>query len=389
MKDINPAGVAASFDFPGALSACTEIKTGHINRTYRLTYRQADGTEHAFLLQRINTFAFHKPDEVMENVLLVTDHLRRALIAQGVDPERRVLRVIPARNGAPLAFDDEGGAWRAYGFIENAHSVNAVESPAQFMEVGRAFGDFQNALADFPIERLHDTIPFFHDTIRRMENFEASVARDVAHRVVHAQPEIAFARARRDSMGEIVRMIESGVLPLRVTHNDTKCNNVMVDDATGEALCVVDLDTVMAGSSLYDFGDAIRFGASTAAEDETDLSKVRLDMQLFDAFADGFISKTANGLTETELINLPLGALVMTFEVGLRFLTDYLDGDVYFHIARAEHNLERARTQFRLLADMEAHRGDMESSVMQLIARYRSAPSSRTDPALILPNHGN
>ena len=381
MTDIHPARVAAQFDFPGTLADCSEIKTGHINRTYRLAFRQPDGTERAYLLQRINTFAFHKPDEVMENVLLVTDHLRRALIAQGVDPERRVLRVIPAKDGAPLAFDSDGSAWRAYGFIERAHSVNAVESPAQFMEVGRAFGDFQNALADFPIERLHDTIPYFHDTIRRLENFEASIAADAAHRVAKAQPEIAFARARRESMGEIVRMIEGGALPLRVTHNDTKCNNVMVDDATGEALCVVDLDTVMAGSSLYDFGDAIRFGASTAAEDETDLSKVRLDMRLFDAFAEGFISKTANGLTETELVNLPLGALVMTFEVGLRFLTDYLDGDVYFHIDRPGHNLERARCQFTLLADMEAHRVDMEAAVARLIARYRGAPSGPVNPA--------
>ena len=360
---IDPA-LLSGFGFPGTLTDVSEIRTGHINRTYRLTFRQPD---RRYLLQRINTFAFHRPEEVMENVMLVTEHLRRALIARGLDPEGRVLRVIPSREGRPLVYDAQGGAWRAYDFIEHAHSVNAVENPAQFREVGRGFGDFQSMLSDFPIERLHDTIPHFHDTPQRVRNFEASVERDVKRRAAGAAAEIAFALKRGEAMGEIVRMLDCGALPLRVTHNDTKCNNVMVDDATGEALCVVDLDTVMAGSALYDFGDAIRFGASTAAEDERDLSKVRLDMALFTAFSEGFIGQTARGLTRTELEGLALGALVMTYEVGLRFLTDYLDGDVYFHTDAPDHNLIRARAQFKLLADMEAHRGEMESVVRRLI----------------------
>ena len=369
MNDTLLRSVLAGFASPGEPISVTEIKTGHINTTYRLTFREGDAAR-AYLLQRINTFAFHKPKEVMENVTLVTEHLRRALAARGMDPENRVLRVIPTRNGRPLCFDADGGAWRAYNFIAHAHSVDAVESPEQFGIVGRAFGDFQSMLSDFPIEKLHDTIPFFHDTIRRMDNFEASVARDVAGRAECAAEEIAFVRARREAMGQIVRMISDGALPLRVTHNDTKCNNVMVDDDTGEALCVVDLDTVMAGSALYDFGDAIRFGASTAAEDERDLSKVRLDMDLFTAFTEGFVSRTARGLVRAELDNLVLGALVMTFEVGLRFLTDYLDGDVYFRIESPDHNLARAKCQFKLLSDMEAHRAEMEAVARRLVNKF-------------------
>ena len=369
MNDTLLRSVLAGFAFPGALAECAEIKTGHINRTYRLTFREG-GVERQYLLQRINTFAFHKPEEVMENVTLVTEHLRRALVSRGMDAESRVLRVIPSREGRPLVYDADGGAWRAYNFIAHAHSVDAVESPEQFGIVGRAFGDFQSMLSDFPIEKLHDTIPYFHDTVRRMDNFEASVARDVAHRAECAAAEIAFVRARREAMGAIVRMIDAGELPLRVTHNDTKCNNVMVDDVTGEALCVVDLDTVMAGSALYDFGDAIRFGASTAAEDERDLSKVRLDMDLFTAFTEGFVSRTARGLVGAELDNLVLGALVMTFEVGLRFLTDYLDGDVYFRIESPDHNLARAKCQFRLLSDMEAHRAEMEAVARRLVNKF-------------------
>lgn len=358
------------FDFPGTLADCEEIVTGHINRTYRLRFDEG-GASREFVLQRINGFAFKKPLEVMENVRLVTEHLREAMLAQGRDPQNRVLRLIPTRDGQPMLLDAQGDCWRAYDFIQHARTVNAVDTPAQFREIGRAFGDFQNMLADFPIEKLHDTIPHFHDTRQRLENFEASVAKDVAGRAASVAGEIAFARARRGEMCRIVEMIESGEMPLRVTHNDTKINNVMLDVDTGEGLCVIDLDTVMAGSALYDFGDAIRFGASTAAEDERDLGRVALDLELFRGFTEGFIEKTARGLTQVELENLPLGALVMTFEVGLRFLTDYLDGDVYFRIERPEHNLVRARCQFRLLEDMEAHRAEMDAIVRELIGKYR------------------
>ena len=360
------------FEFEGRFAACEEIVVGHVNRTYRLSFAQPDGSTRDYVLQRINTFAFRKPGQVMENVRLVTEHLCRAMIAQGRDPKNRVLRLVPVRGGGVMVLEGDD-CWRAYDFITHAVTVNRVDSPAQFYEIGRAFGEFQTMLADFPIQKLRDTIPHFHDTKDRLERFERSVSADVVGRAASVRDEIAFVRARKDEMCRIVDMIADGSLPLRVTHNDTKINNVMLDVDTGEALCVVDLDTVMAGSSLYDFGDAIRYGASTAAEDEADLGKVSLDIGLFRGFSDGFIAQTARGLTDAELNNLPLGALVMTFEVGLRFLTDYLDGDKYFRIEYPDHNLVRARCQFRLLSDMEAKRDRMDAIVRALIAKENPA----------------
>lgn len=366
------AALIGRFQFSGVPQTCDEIQTGHINHTYRLGFRQGDGADRDYILQNINTFAFKQPDALMENVLLVTEHLRAALVARGEDPANRVLRVIPTLDGAAMLRDDAGNCWRAYDFIAHAVSVNQVENPAQFREIGRAFGEFQRMLADFPISKLHDTIPDFHNTRKRLEAFERAVKADVAGRASEAEAEIAFCRARKAEMCRIVEMIEAGEIPLRVTHNDTKINNVMLDVDTKRALCVIDLDTVMAGSALYDFGDAIRFGASTALEDEPDLSKVWMDLALYRAFTDGFVSETAGDLTDAELDALPLGALVMTFEVGLRFLTDYLERDVYFRTEYPGHNLVRARNQFKLVADMEAKRGEMEAATREMIKKYRS-----------------
>ena len=369
--DFNLQSVIDAFAFEGEFIDCVEIKVGHVNRTYRLDFRLPDGSKREYVLQNINTFAFKKPDELMENIRLVTDHLRQSMIARGEDPEDRVMQIIPVKGGGIMTLDAEGNCWRAYAYIRHSININRVDGPAEFYEIGRAFGQFQNMLADFPIQRLHDTIPDFHDTIKRLERFEDSVKSDATGRAGEVSEEIAFVRARAQAMGQIVRMIAADQLPLRVTHNDTKINNVMLDEDTGKALCVIDLDTVMAGSSLYDFGDAIRFGASTAAEDEADLSKVALDIELFEGFAEGFICETARDLTLAELENLPLGALVMTYEVGLRFLTDYLDGDVYFRIEYPNQNLVRARAQFKLLTDMEAKRDQMDRIVRRLIEKYR------------------
>lgn len=363
--------VIDAFCFAGEPVGLEEIKTGHINRTYRLCCRDALGAQRDYALQRINSFAFKKPAELMENIQLVTEHLAGAMLARGLNPDNRVLKLIPVRAGGVAYIDGEGQYWRAYDFITNSVTLNRVESPAQFFEIGKAFGEFQNMLADFPIHRLHETIPDFHNTRKRLANFETSVGFDVAGRAALVQPEIAFVRRRKSEMCRIVELIEAGALPLRVTHNDTKINNVLLDADTGEALCVIDLDTVMAGSTLYDYGDALRFGASTAAEDERDLDRVALDIGLFRGFSDGFISQTARGLTRSELENLPLGALVMTFEVGLRFLADYLDGDPYFRIEYPDHNLIRARCQFKLLSDMEAHRAEMDAIVRELIDQHR------------------
>ena len=360
------------FVFPGALVECAEIKTGHINATYRLRFVGAEGTQREYVLQRINNYVFKKPDEVMQNVRLVTEHLSRALAARGVDPDNRVLRVVPTVDGGAMVDDGEGGFWRAYDFIRHAVTVDRVQSADQFRQIGAAFGDFQGMLSDFPIDRLYDTIPHFHDTRKRLGDFERSVEGDAAGRAASVPEEIEFIRSRGKAMCRIVEMLESGEIPLRVTHNDTKINNVMLDEATGEALCVIDLDTVMPGSALYDFGDAIRYGACTAAEDETDLSRVALDIDLFAAFAEGFISRTADRLTKAELENLPLGAMVMTYENALRFLADHLDGDIYFtDVDYPEHNLSRARCQMKLLTDMEAKRADMDGIVARLIERTR------------------
>lgn len=358
------------FDFPGVLSDCREVRTGHINSTYRLRFALPDGSARDYILQRINNYVFKKPWEVMENVQLVTEHIRAAMARQGIDPENRVLRLVPVKAGGNMVEDGEGGYWRAYHFIRHAKTTDRVESPAQFRQIGAAFGQFQSMLSDFPIEKLHDTIPHFHDTRKRVGDFERSVALDVAGRADGVRSEIAFIRSRGEAMCRIVDMLNAGEMPLRVTHNDTKINNVMLDADTGEALCVIDLDTVMPGSALYDFGDAIRYGASTAAEDETDLDRVALDMGLFAAFAEGFISGTAARLTSVELQNLPLGALVMTYENALRFLADYLDGDTYYKIDYPTHNLDRARCQCRLLSDMEARRDGMYEIVAELCRRY-------------------
>ena len=362
--------VVALFDFPGAIAECEEITTGHINVTYRLRFAEADGASRQYTLQRINHYVFRQPEQVMRNMRRVTDHLSRALAARGVDPDRRVLSLVPATDGAPLAVDADGGCWRAYEYIANARTVDAVAGPGQFTEIGRAFGDFQSMLSDFPIGELYETIPSFHDTRKRLNDFRRSVANDPCGRAASVPGEIAFILEQGPGMCRIVEMLESGELPLRVTHNDTKINNVLLDDETGEALCVIDLDTVMPGSSLYDFGDAIRYGACTAAEDERDLSKVSLDIGLFAAFAEGFIARTVEGLTRTELENLPLGALVMTYENALRFLADHLDGDVYYRIDRPGHNLDRARCQIALYRDMQARRAEMDSIVRRLIEKY-------------------
>ena len=362
--------IISRFEFPGTLSGCRELKTGHINITYALRFSQADGTARDYVLQRINNYVFKKPWEVMENVQLVTEHIRLAMIRQGINPENRVLRLVPVKGGGNMAEDGAGGYWRAYDYIVHAVTPDKAESPTQFRQIGAAFGQFQSMLSDFPIKKLHDTIPHFHDTRKRVGDFERTVALDVARRVAGVWEDIAFIRRRGEAMCRIVDMLNAGELPLRVTHNDTKINNVMLDADSGEAPCVIDLDTVMPGSALYDFGDAIRYGASTAAEDETDLDRVSLDMDLFAAFSEGFIASTATRLTPAELENLPLGALVMTYENALRFLADYLDGDTYYKIDYPTHNLDRARCQCKLLTDMEAKQDEMYATVARLCRRY-------------------
>ena len=284
----------------------------------------------------------------------VTSFLRERIIENGGDPERETLNVIPTKDGKPYFIDSEGEYWRCYKFIEDATSYDQVENPKDFYESAVAFGNFQRLLADYPAETLHETIPGFHDTKARFEVFKKAVADDVCGRAASVEKEIAFYLAREDVACVFGDMLAKGEVPLRVTHNDTKLNNIMIDNETHKGICVIDLDTVMPGLAMNDFGDSIRFGASTAAEDEKDLDKVWCDMTLFDLYVKGFIEGCGGRLTKKEIEMLPMGAKVMTFECGMRFLTDYLQGDTYFKIHRENHNLDRARTQMKLVEDMEA-----------------------------------
>ena len=325
------------------------IHTGHINRTYVITLDNGERR----LLQLINTTVFKKPLELMDNAMRVTDHVRAKIAEAGGDPARETLSVYFTVDGKNCFRDSEGEYWRFYNFVDNAFSYDSIENEEIFFRAGAAFGNFQSQLADFPGDTLFETIPAFHDTYQRFLNLKAAIEKNAAGRKDEVKAEIDFVLEREADTKVIVELIAKGDIPVRVTHNDTKLNNIMFDSETKMPICVVDLDTVMPGSALYDFGDAIRFGASTAAEDEKDLDKVWCSMELFDIYAKGFIEGCAGGLTQKEIELLPMGAKVMTFECGMRFLTDYLQGDTYFKIHRPEHNLDRCRTQFKLVADME------------------------------------
>lgn len=360
--------VIRMFRFDGKYCSAEELHSGNVNNTYHLFYRCADGTQTEYVLQQINTYAFKKPEEVMENIVRVTEHLRGALEANGESTENRVLTCIPTWGGEYIYRDSENRYWRAYRYIRDAVAYDRVEKPEHFYEAGRAFGEFQRMLQDFPVDELHETIPAFHDTRRRFYAFVAAVAEDKAGRVADLEQEIDFFFDRRKMMTRIVRRIEAGRIPLRVTHNDTKINNIMIDHRTGRAVCVIDLDTVMAGSALYDYGDAIRFGANTAAEDEPDTSKIGLDLELFRQFTAGFLSEVGDMLTDEELACLPLSIQVMTCELAMRFLTDYIDGDLYFKVKSPDHNLVRAHAQMKLLEDVESKVDQMQAIIDELVA---------------------
>lgn len=357
--------VLPGFCFEGVFEDIYEMQSGNINSTYCLIFRK--GNERLYYtLQNINSYVFKDPAAVMHNMSLVCEHLRDGYKLEGVSPSRRVIELIETRDGGVLHIDAESMYWRAYRFINDATAHNTAEKPEFFYEAGRGFGEFQRRLHDCPAERLIETIPNFHNTKKRFYSFAASIDRDSAGRVKEVEDVIDFLFDRWRLAGQIVDRITDGTLPLRVTHNDTKINNVMIDDSTGCAICVIDLDTVMPGSALYDFGDAIRFGASTAAEDEEDLSKVSLDMDLFRLFTKGYLSEMNGILTAAEKSLLPLGVRVITYEQVLRFLTDYIDGDLYFKVKHPRHNIVRARAQMRLLEDIEKKYDEMHAAVEAL-----------------------
>ena len=344
---------------------CLEVKpfgNGHINDTYAVTCASEGGVRR-YILQKLNSRVFPHPTALMNNFAAVTAYLRPIIKKEGGDPDRECLKVIPTVQGAAYYVDGEGEVWRMTQLIENTDAYLVAESSAMFEDAGRAFGLFIKRLEGFDAASLIEVIPDFHNTVKRYENLEKAVAADKAGRASGVKDLIDFARARKDKTGVIVSALKEGKIPLRVTHNDTKLNNVLIDTATQKAICVIDLDTVMPGSLLYDFGDAIRVGCSTAEEDEKDLSKVNFDRENFVAFTRGFMCGLGDNLTVNEEKLLPTGAILMTFECGMRFLTDYLEGDVYFKTAYPEHNLVRCRTQFKLVEEMEKSLDFMQKTV--------------------------
>ena len=327
---------------------------GHINDTFLLVYEMPDGTKKQYILQRMNHEIFRNPQQLMENIVNVTTYLREMIVSQGGEPDRETLNVVKTRSGENYYQDSDGNYWRLFLFIERTICLEKVESAEDFYDSAVAFGNFQRMLADYPAETLHETIPNFHHTPSRFLAFQRAVREDKLGRAASVKAEIEFALAREKDTFVLTDLLAAGQLPLRVTHNDTKLNNILFDESSRKALCIIDLDTVMPGLSHYDFGDSIRFGASTGEEDEKDLSRVELDLSLFEVFTKGYLEGCGGRLTDKEIEMLPMGAKLMTYECGIRFLADHLEGDVYFKIHRDGHNLDRARTHFKLVADMEA-----------------------------------
>lgn len=353
MKDEIIKEILDNYHFPGELVHAEIYGSGHINTTFVLEFKQA-GKKEKFIGQKINQTIFKDIEGLMGNIIHVTDHLRSKIRAEGGDPDRETLTVLKTKTNKPYFVDGRGNPWRIYHFIHNCISYDLIESTEVFYQSAKAFGKFQKQLADFPAHQLHETIKDFHNTKKRYKTFKKVVEADVMGRAEEVQEEINFILEREHIANELLNYYEKGEIPLRVTHNDTKTNNVLMDQKTGQAVCVVDLDTVMPGLAVNDFGDSIRFGTNTAAEDETDLSKVTCDLERYDAFTKGFLEALEGNLTDREVELLPLGALTMTYESALRFLADHLEGDVYFHINRPNHNLDRARTQIKLVQEMEA-----------------------------------
>ena len=352
--------IASSFQIHGTPVSCQEFGSGHINSTFKVT----TDTDQEYVLQRINKYVFKDPVRLMENVGSVTDFLR-----ERVDDPRMALHFIPTHDGKFYFLDDEEEYWRVYDFI-GGFCLDAPESEEDFYQSALAFGRFQHLLSEFPAHTLFETIPEFHNTVDRYRQLRESIEADAKGRLASVKEDIDFMLSREDLACKLQQLRESGELPLRVTHNDTKLNNVLLDKDTRKSLCVLDLDTVMPGLSLYDFGDSIRFGAATAAEDEKDLSKMSMDLHLFEVYTKGFL-EAATTLTDREVELLPLGAFVITLELATRFMKDYLDGDVYFKVAYPEHNLVRARAQMKLAADMQNKFDEMNRIVARVAAEVR------------------
>lgn len=366
-KDLcaNIDAVIGSFDLKGTLVSKERYGNGHINDTFKVVTEE--GGEHFYyILQRINREVFKDPEKVMENIVGVTSFLRGNIEEEGGNPDRETLTVILTKDQHPYLIDENESYWRAYLFIDDAISYEKVEKPEDFYQSAIAFGRFQYLLSEFDASKLHETIKDFHHTPMRFKQLEEAVRKDSKGRLKDVEEEVKFFADRVGEYGIALDMLHDGQIKLRVTHNDTKLNNIMIDTKTGDPIAVIDLDTVMPGLAINDFGDSIRFGANTALEDEQDLSKVSLDLNLFEVYTKGYIEGTNGRLTETEIEMLPMGAKLMTMECGMRFLADHLNGDVYFRTHRENHNLDRARTQIALTLDMEKKWSQMS----EIVSKY-------------------
>ena len=357
------------FCIEGQLMGKEPYGNGHINDTFLLEYHNHGDKSQRYILQRMNQDIFKNTKQLMENIIGVTTYLREHIIKAGGDPDRETLNFLPTCGGDNYYIDSKKNAWRICCFIEDTTCHESVHTPDDFYQSAIGFGNFQRLLSDYPASTLHETIADFHNTISRFNNLKKAIQDDVCGRANEVRAEIEFAMDREQDAAVLVNMQAAGELPLRVTHNDTKLNNVLLDNTTGRAICVIDLDTVMPGLAVNDFGDSIRFGASTGLEDEQDLSKVTLELDLFDIYSKGFLESCGKSLTQKEIEMMPIGAKMMTFECGIRFLTDYLQGDVYFKIDRAKQNLDRCRTQFKLVAEMEQNMSRMNEIVKKYAGR--------------------
>ena len=356
----------AAFDFGAPVVGAMRFGHGHINDTFCVHTQPEDDGCRCFILQRMSAAAFKHPEQLMANIIGITDYLGKQIRAAGGDRGREAMEVLRTRGGGAYYTDGDGGAWRVYPFVTDTYCYQTAETPALFEASAKAFGKFQRMLCDYPADTLYETIPRFHDTEDRLNKLKEAIASAPKDRLDACGPEIAFALAREGDCSVALKALREGILPLRVTHNDTKLNNVLIDKKTGEGICVIDLDTTMPGLCIYDFGDSIRFGANHCAEDEKDLSKVNFDIGLYEVYTRGYLEGAAGSLTAAELDYLPWGAKLMTLECGIRFLTDYLSGDVYFRIRYPEQNLDRCRTQFKLVRDMEEQWDAMHAVIKKL-----------------------
>lgn len=358
--------IGEHFNVFGDFVSAAPYGSGHINDTYAAIYNQG-GSKVRYIFQRINHNVFKNPIKVMENIARVLEH-QHAKFAEKPHATRRAMTLIPTiKDELPYFQDNEGNFWRVYVMIEKARTYDVLENIDQAYQAAKAFAVFQRILTDLPGERLHETIPDFHNTPKRFAAFQKALSEDVANRASIAQPEIDFIQEQESIVSTLIDLQAAGKIPERITHNDTKLNNVMIDDVTNEGVCVIDLDTVMPGLALYDFGDMVRSGTNPMPEDSQDLSQVKMRMDMFEALAGGYLSSAAHFLNETEIEYLPFSGQLITFEVAIRFITDFLEGDVYFKTHRENHNLDRGQVQLTMFQSIREHEPQMKNFVAKTI----------------------